>query len=361
MLAQFILSRKLTKFLSETCALLLNTGRQRPYTSRKECIKGVAGRIGFRFSAGLSNCPSRCNFFIHTEIITKVCTFFITYHISRRFAAIVVRSAFVKFTSLTNMQICMTKWALISPHRLFYRNFFTAFPANHKYIVSFLSTFYYNKNMFTQNKCLVHYCRNNALSTFDAEGNITDEKNYCLDHIPDPGLAKSAIYKYISEHEKIVGLNASGILFDNVDFSNKKFFGCNFTNCSFINFHADNLVSRMCFFDFSNFNDCSFTHSSMIFSSFSASTFAHSLLTSSNIIQCNFNAIQAFQSSFDDSDLFSSRFIKAVLTDTSFRNCNLKKAFFYDTERNNVSFKMSNTREALFSRNGESLEERSLI
>ena len=73
--------------------------------------------------------------------------------------------------------------------------------------------------MFTQNKCLVHYCRNNALSTFDAEGNITDEKNYCLDHIPDPGLAKAEICRYIAEHEKIVGLNASGILFNNVDFS----------------------------------------------------------------------------------------------------------------------------------------------
>ena len=35
-------------------------------------------------------------------------------------------------------------------------------------------------------------------------------------------------------------------------------------------------------------------------------------------------------------------------SDTSFRNCNIKKTIFYNTNRTNVSFKMSNTREALF-------------
>ena len=82
--------------------------------------------------------------------------------------------------------------------------------------------------MFTQNKCLVHYCRNLAISTFDEDGNLTDDKNYCLDHIPDPGKFKADIYKYISEHDKIVGLNASGLLFSNIDFSNKKLYSSQF-------------------------------------------------------------------------------------------------------------------------------------
>ena len=66
------------------------------------------------------------------------------------------------------------------------------------------------------------------------------------------------------------------------------------------------------------------------------------------MIQNNYNGIQSFQSSFDDSDLYNSRFIKARLVNTSFRNCNLKKTHFCDIEQENVSFKMSNTREAIF-------------
>ena len=71
--------------------------------------------------------------------------------------------------------------------------------------------------MFTQNRCLVHYCKNNALSTFSEDGEITDERSYCLDHIPNPGKAKEDIYKYFTTHDKIVGLKACGLLFENID------------------------------------------------------------------------------------------------------------------------------------------------
>ena len=36
---------------------------------------------------------------------------------------------------------------------------------------------------------------------------------------------------------------------------------------------------------------------------------------------------------------------------TSMQDCNLKKTIFYDSARENVSFKLSNTREALIDRN----------
>ena len=209
--------------------------------------------------------------------------------------------------------------------------------------------------MFEQNKCLVHYCRNNALSTFDEQGNVLEARYYCLDHIPDPGKAKEDIYKYINEHEIIVGFNASGLIFTDIDFSNKRFYGCNFSNCTFINIHSENIRMNMNIFDFSVFNDCTLVKNNTLFSSFSGCTFSHTLFTSSEMIQTNFNGIKAYQSSFDDSDLFNSRFISGTLVDTSFRNCNLKKVLFYDTTRQNVSFKMSNTREALFEVEGSTL------
>ena len=209
--------------------------------------------------------------------------------------------------------------------------------------------------MFSENKCLVPYCKNNALSTFDHDGNITEEKNYCLDHIPDPGKIKQDIYNYIKSHQKIVGLCASGLIFQDIDFSDKEFYGCNFHHCTFMNIHSQNVLMHMCIFDFAVFNDCSFIKSKSMFTSFAGSTFSHTLFTSSDLIQNNFNGIQAFQSSFDDSDLFNSRFIKATLIDTSMQNCNVKHTLYYESKRSNVSFKMSNTREAFFSLKGSAI------
>lgn len=112
----------------------------------------------------------------------------------------------------------------------------------------------------------------------------------------------------------------------------------------------------MCMFDYTVLNDCNLINSHSKFTSFSQCTFTHTLFTSSDIIQTNFNGVKAYQSSFDDSDLFNSRFRKSTLVDTSFRNCNLKKCNFTDSFRSNVSFKMSNTREAIFDNLGTGLE-----
>ncbi|MCF0242811.1 MAG: pentapeptide repeat-containing protein [Treponema sp.] len=209
--------------------------------------------------------------------------------------------------------------------------------------------------MFLQNKCLVSSCNKVSLSSFDENGNILELRNYCLDHIPNPGKAKEDIFNFIKNNDTIVGLNASGILFSDLDFSNKRFYGCNFTNCTFTNIHSSNFRSRMSIFDFAIFNDCNIVESKIQFSSFSGCTLNHTLFTSSEIIQSNYNGVKCFQSSFDDSDLFNSKFIKSTLVNTSFRNCNLKNTDFFTSERSNVSFKMSNTREARFSRDGSEL------
>lgn len=202
--------------------------------------------------------------------------------------------------------------------------------------------------MFTINKCLVNICKNNALSSFDENGNLINGKGYCLDHAPDPGLAQSAILNYIRNNEKIIGLNARGMIFKDIDFSNKKFFGCDFSHCTFQNIKWENTLFRISVFDFAFFNDCNFIQNNSLFTTFSCCTFTHTLFNASDMLQCNFNGAKAFQCSFDNSDFFSTRFINATLVDTSFRNCNLKKTVFSGASRENVSFKMSNTREAVF-------------
>ncbi|MCI1209819.1 MAG: pentapeptide repeat-containing protein [Treponema sp.] len=203
--------------------------------------------------------------------------------------------------------------------------------------------------MYTLNKCLAESCQNGALTVFDENGTITEKDGYCIDHIPDPQKAQQDVYQYINTHDKIVGLNACGIIFSDIDLTNKRFYGCNFQHCQFSNLHSEGFRSRMSMFDFAVFKDCNWLKSNMQFTSFAGCTFTHTLFTGSDMIHNNFCGIAAYQSSFDDSDLYNSRFVRAKLIDTSFRNCNIKRTIFYDLEQKNVSFKMSNTREAIFS------------
>ncbi len=194
-----------------------------------------------------------------------------------------------------------------------------------------------------------HSCQRPALSLIDEAGNITNRPNYCLKHATDAEKAKDAIYEYIRKHQKIVGLNACGLTFTDIDLTDKRFYGCNFQYCTFSTLHSEFFRSRMTFFDFSLFSDCNLLKSNLQFSSFAGATFSHVLFTGSDLVHNNFSGITAYQSSFDDSDLYNSRFIYARLIDTSFRNCNIKKTIFHNIEQQNISFKLSNTREARFS------------
>jgi len=194
-----------------------------------------------------------------------------------------------------------------------------------------------------------------ALSTFNDDGELTEGQNYCFEHMPDQNAVKEQIYRYIETHDKIVGLNAAGIPFTDIDLTNKRFYGCNFQHCTFTGLKSKGFRSRMSMFDFAIFSDCTLLESNMQYTSFAGATFSHVLFTGSDMIQDNFCGLTACQSSFDDSDLYNSRFIRAKLVDTSLRNCNIKKTIFYETDQQNVSFKMSNTQEAIFDKRGSAL------
>ena len=214
---------------------------------------------------------------------------------------------------------------------------------------------FYNTSMFQQNKCLTDGCKKTSLSVFNYYGEIAEGENFCYDHYPDKQKIIGDIYNYINQHQKIVGLNASGITFENIDLTDKRFYGCSFQNCRFINLHATKFRSRMSFFDNSIFTDCAMLESNMQFTSFGGCVFSHILFTGSDLIHDNFCGIQAYQSSFDDSDLYNSRFIRSKLVDTSFRNCNIKNTMFFNLEQQNLLFKSSNMREALFDERGSEM------
>lgn len=204
--------------------------------------------------------------------------------------------------------------------------------------------------MFTINKCQCPECKKPALSYFN-DNEIIDEPGYCFEHTEDKKAYLAHLKKFIESHDKIVGLNAYGITVQGMDLTDKKFYGCNFQHVLFTNVHAENIRLRMCMMDFATFTDCDFIKSNIQFSSFSGAKFVHLVLTGSDLIHNNFNGITSYQCSFDNSDLYNSRFIKAILMNTSMQDCNLKKTIFYNSAREKVSFKLSNTREALIDRN----------
>ena len=213
----------------------------------------------------------------------------------------------------------------------------------------------YNIYMYSFSRCREPGCAHFAVSDIDNNGNLIESADFCYAHTADKDALQKKIYSYIETHDKIVGLNASGLTFANIDLTNKRFYGCDFSNCLFSGIKTSGLRVRLTNFSYSVFADCNFLKSNVLFSSYAGAKFSHVIFTGSDMVQNNFCGISSFQSSFDDSDLYSSYFINAKLIDTSFRNCNIKETVFYEITQQNVSFRQSNTNAAIFDKRGSAL------
>ncbi len=209
--------------------------------------------------------------------------------------------------------------------------------------------------MFLYSQCKYPGCTIPAITTISEDGEKIIPSSYCFVHSQNKAEEQEKIYDYIRRHDKIIGLNASGFTFENIDFSGKRFYGCSFAYCHFNGLSSTGMRSRISTFEFSVFSDCNLIESNMQFTSFAGAKMSHVLFTGSDMIQNNFCGLSAFQSSFDDSDLYNSCFIKAKLIDTSFRNCNIKETKFFDITQQNVSFRQSNTNAAIFDIRGSAL------
>ena len=111
--------------------------------------------------------------------------------------------------------------------------------------------------MFTLSLCSHPGCTHPAISFISKEGEITDAPYFCIKHIPNLEEYTQTVFNYIKTHKKIVGLNASGLNFNNVDLTDKRFYGCNFQHCTFSNIQSEFFRARMSIFDFSIFTSVS--------------------------------------------------------------------------------------------------------
>ncbi|HTO35006.1 MAG TPA: hypothetical protein VLZ72_02120, partial [Flavobacterium sp.] len=89
----------------------------------------------------------------------------------------------------------------------------------------------YHVKMFSYVICQHPSCQKTAVSNYSKDTKTLSTHEYCFEHSPIASQIEEYIYEYIKSNDKIVGLNASGISFQNLDFTNKRFYGCNFYGC----------------------------------------------------------------------------------------------------------------------------------
>jgi uncharacterized protein YjbI with pentapeptide repeats len=192
--------------------------------------------------------------------------------------------------------------------------------------------------MFAFTRCEVSGCQLAA---------ITGQR-FCALHHPDPARGSSDISELLAEGETIKDINLSGISLEGLNLGKRHFYGCNLSHAKLRNVLFTGAVFRMCFFDFANMDSCDFSSSDIQFCSLAGCEISNSSFENSEFVHNNFNGSHTKECTFNYSNLYNSRFIRATFEATDFVDCNMKKAFFLRTTEKEVSFKFSNTQEALF-------------
>jgi uncharacterized protein YjbI with pentapeptide repeats len=155
--------------------------------------------------------------------------------------------------------------------------------------------------------------------------------------VPNPASAATEVQSLLSVEKGSKDINAAGITLEGVDLSRRKFIGCSFIRASFKNMLFTGSTFLLCFFDGAYFEACDFSGVNAQFCSFGGSEIINVSFENTELIHCN----------FDGSNLYDSRFIKGELNGCDLENCDLKRVYFIPAKQTGVSFKGSNTMEAI--------------
>jgi uncharacterized protein YjbI with pentapeptide repeats len=197
--------------------------------------------------------------------------------------------------------------------------------------------FCYNSGMFTLVPCEAG-CGAPAISG----------SRLCALHAADPEKETARLGQYISKHRTVKDFCAPSIHFGSTDFSHRQYFGCNFKEASFDMCLFTGSYMRMVFFDFSRFENCDFSNCDLQFVSFAGCRMRNCTFENSELLHTNYGGAVIKGCTFNSSNLYNSRFINAGISDSDFVGCNLKKTHFFNITQERVSFKSSNTAEAVF-------------
>jgi len=176
---------------------------------------------------------------------------------------------------------------------------------------------------------------------------VFHDSSTCLAHHPDPASAEAAVAAILSAEIGTKDVNAAGARLEGLDLSRRRFVGCSFMGASLKNVLFTGSTLLLCFFDGSSFESCDFSGVNGQFCSFGDSAIVDSSFEGSEMIHCNFDGTRIRDSTFSGSNLYDSRFIKGTIEDTAIENCDLKRVYIIPSRQSGVSFKGSNTMEAI--------------
>ena len=159
-----------------------------------------------------------------------------------------------------------------------------------------------------------------------------------MDELSEALSVKSVLSRLMLDQERFSGLELRGP---------KKFASSTFAYTVFEGCLFQGLSLTSVFFDHCLFSDCVFTGLDSRYSVFAGSTFISCRFNDSTAIVSNFMGAEIQGSDFSANDFYFSNFSLAWLKDTLMEDCNLKHASFKGVKLDNVSFRYSNTEEAL--------------
>jgi len=191
--------------------------------------------------------------------------------------------------------------------------------------------------MFDFNRCAAPGCEAVALSG----------GNRCAVHALDPALAARTLAELLSASGPIKSVNAAGLRFEGLDLSGRRFYACSFSQATLRNVTFSGCTFRMCFFDFASIDSCDFSGIDAQFCSFAGAKLLNASFENSELVHNNFDGIVASYCTFNYSNLYNSRLILAELEKVDFIDCNLKRSFIIPAKEVDVSWRLSNTQEAI--------------
>jgi len=192
-------------------------------------------------------------------------------------------------------------------------------------------------SMFDVRRCSIPDCDRNALEGSD----------FCAAHVPKLEFFTSSMLESLKAMDSIKNMNMAGLRFEGADLSAKKFYACSFSRSALKNMIFANCVFRMCFFDFASADSCDFSGIDAQFCSFAGTYFLNSSFEQSELVHNNFDGANMTDCTFNYSNLYNSRFIMSEFERTDFIDCNLKRSYIIPSKEIDVSWRLSNTEEAI--------------
>jgi hypothetical protein len=169
----------------------------------------------------------------------------------------------------------------------------------------------------------------------------------CLAHHPDPAAAAQAAREMLAGPEGAKDLSAAGLSVEDMDLSRRRFIGCSFIGASFKKALFTGSTFLLCFFDRASIEACDFSGVNAQFCSFGVSRIDNVSFENTELIHCNFDGSRIVDTTFNGSNLYDSRFIRAEIESSDFEDCDLKRVYYLPAKQSAVSFKGSNTMEAI--------------